>query len=1106
MLRICALALILTTALLQDAAASLPCFSETHHYDQVPPTLKLSRNNVIPGSVRILLNGELLAGNSYAVDRRSGTIKFINSPAGPATVVVTYSRMWFDIPEYFARRKLGGGASVQRAEMSALPGPPADRLHRQKSESSLRVFGSKSIGLSAGTGTDMDLKQTLNINIDGYLTKDLRVSGVLSDQSRPEIGGISTSIGEVDKISLQLTSQHFGATVGDIDFNRRIGRNAELRKSLKGGTVSVQTGDVASSATVGGIKSKHGRFVGNGRDGVSGPYKLIPSDSYGTVSIIPGTERVWLDGRELERGSDADYQIDYLLGELRFPPTILITSQTRIESDFEYLNENYRQDFMAGAVGFGDSVSHVSAVLEVFRQEDSYGNPSRFSLAETDLATLAAAGDSSDSAVRSGVSEVDSGSGNYVRDVVGVDTIYVFVGENAGSLRVSFSHVGQGEGDYNYIGGGVYDFVGRGAGAYLPIVTIPLPERSDAASLSTRAAFDRIDFRANMTVSDWDRNTVSTRNDENNLGSDFSAAFSALPMKSADSTTLWAVDVEGTRKESEFHLPGRTFEPEWGRYWGLQSDTVYSVAEHAQIGQRLRLSDRARASLEYGGYRDRGHANAERYSLGFGCQPLSELSVDVMRSDRLSEDNVAKRNARLFENRLSMSAILLPVRLGVSWNDELDNRKADSVGSGKKFDKYSFTGGIWGLNAGVTYDDHKLLTESWTREYDSRTTEIRYDGSGWLRDSKFGLSLIHRRVHREIPNASKESQLAIATDYRAGSAMAVFDLSLNYRINREGTSRAVENFVRVGKGEGDYRFENGVYVPDDLGDYIRVEETLAAEETGVLVARYFSLYTRLANWSRCPQSLSFLRILAFESSVKSSEQGSADERFSADWLVPFAGLFERTRYGFERSIRQTVRAALDKDASMFLSLEEERSERRMQPSSRFSYSLTLVERGDVKLSRFVQLTAEHRFRRIDQDSRSFGSASFTEHHLKPSLKYFPISQIEIVIKPSYLIDRSRNSDLVVRLSEAASDVNLRFAGAGRLNLRAAFQSVSSSDEGAAVPYQFALGRRVGENSQWGASIDLRMSESLSVGLSYDGENIPMMDVRHMASATAKARF
>ncbi|MCK4655864.1 MAG: hypothetical protein KAT85_02495, partial [candidate division Zixibacteria bacterium] len=646
-----------------------------------------------------------------------------------------------------------------------------------------------------------------------------------------------------------------------------------------------------------------------------------------------------------------------------------------------------------------------------------------------------------------------------------------------------------------------------GGGAYLPIVRLPMPQRSDALSLTTEIETDAASFRFDGMISNYDRNLFSSSDDNDDVGSDMTGKIRLSPFGADEVDDIgWQIDLEGRRSENEFYLPGRIYRVERDREWGLVSDSVFKLAEQLSVSQRLSIGKLAKIDTDWGTYRDRDYFNADRYGYALRVEPHKSLFFNVSRKDRLSEDVRTVSGFRLYENKVRAGWSYSRLKLVAGWNDETDLRVLDTNSTGRRLDRYGIDIGLAGLSSNISYEAQDISRDGWRRDYDSRDVTVAYSGRGGLSNSKVDFNCAYRRIHRFFPDRYDQSQLGATVDYRAGSYQGLFDLSLNYRVNRQGIDRTGESFIRLGEGEGDYRLEDGVYVQDPLGDYIRVVEVLDVADVGVTVGRSFRLRTNPANWKSCPHSLGFLKKVILETQIRTSEQGDANESFDILWIVPYASIFSESCFSLERSLRQTARIGLNSGLSLFLSFNEECRKRPRQTPTSAEYRIQFVERVELRLSTRATYSVEHRFKRLDQDSRSFGDASFTEHQIVNVLKHRTDAGLELVFKPGYLADRSRENDLGVTMWEAAFEANQRLASSGRISSTFAFQNVTSSGGDRFIPFQYAGGKRVGDNLQWGISTELRFGKNMSVRFSYDGEKIPRLKTRHVSSVSMRARF
>ena len=65
---------------------------------------------------------------------------------------------------------------------------------------------------------------------------------------------------------------------------------------------------------------------------------MTGKDGNRDIVVLSGTEKVWADGKELVRGKNHDYTIDYSLAEIVFTPRVLMHFDTDLLFEYQYLS------------------------------------------------------------------------------------------------------------------------------------------------------------------------------------------------------------------------------------------------------------------------------------------------------------------------------------------------------------------------------------------------------------------------------------------------------------------------------------------------------------------------------------------------------------------------------------------------------------------------------------------------------------------------------------------------------------------------------------------------------------------------------------------------
>jgi len=448
-------------------------------------TYQLADRFILIGTDSVFVDSMLQSRESYALDAARGSLTFLVPPLKPAQVMVCYERLPLtDLKSVYLLRQLPAEtfvASQSETTGSRVPGDTGNVLAVSESTEPLALDGAKTVTVSFGSG-GLDLDQSLRLNVKGSIA-GVKLDAALSDQGTG-IGteGSTRELDELDRVLIDLQGRHMRGTLGDIDLSQPQGRLGIISRRLRGAHVAWNSlADATADAGQPGVEigasyaRPKGRFGHNelpGLDGRQGPY-LLAGDMTGIV-VVPGSERVYLDGAQLVRGWDQDYTIDYDLGELTFTNRHQIVARSRIEADFEYTTDEYERDVLSVGIGYDFAFARVAG--GAFREgDDPNAHLGRtFTHAETD--SLAAAGDTG-VAWLSGADSVGFGNGDYVRS----GDHFQFAGRDSGHFAVRFTLLGDSAGDYEYdnsIAG--YQYVGAGQGRYVARQQVRLPERTEA--------------------------------------------------------------------------------------------------------------------------------------------------------------------------------------------------------------------------------------------------------------------------------------------------------------------------------------------------------------------------------------------------------------------------------------------------------------------------------------------------------------------------------------------------------------------------------------------------------------------------------------------------
>ncbi|MCH9024964.1 MAG: hypothetical protein IH931_06480, partial [candidate division Zixibacteria bacterium] len=300
----------------------IPVSAFTAQIERIVTGSTVRSNSFITGLIflesdSLFLNGRLLTRNEdYKYNRQTQSLDLSKIRLGSTdTLVIRYRQAPLWLAKSFGEQPPEIQPPFSKAK------PVSVFSNRSVSSaaklSDINISGAKTFRFSTQSAGVSEFGQSLDLNIEGDLTEDLKISGSISDRGfNPSYGTANSRLEELDKINLRLESRSFLAQIGDIQISRGFNNSLKMSKQLSGIAADVKTGNVSFSAVAGRPKGRFQTETFNGLDGVQGPYQIGASKS--ASSIVPNSENIWLDGRKLSRGADKDYTMDYASGRITF--------------------------------------------------------------------------------------------------------------------------------------------------------------------------------------------------------------------------------------------------------------------------------------------------------------------------------------------------------------------------------------------------------------------------------------------------------------------------------------------------------------------------------------------------------------------------------------------------------------------------------------------------------------------------------------------------------------------------------------------------------------------------------------------------------------------
>ncbi len=488
----------------------------------------------------------------------------------------------------------------------------------------INYSGSFGRSLSIGNNQDAVFNSQLNLQMNGYIGDSIEIAAAITDNNIPiQPDGTTQQLNEFDRILLQFKKKQWSLNLGDIDIRQQNNYFLRFYKRLQG--VSYQhegllSKNVKHSMLVSGAiaKGKFTRNIFQGAEGNQGPYRLIGANNELYFVVLANTERVFIDGELMQRGSDQDYVINYNTSEITFMPKRMINRDRRIQIEFEYADRNYLNSLLyaSEALQIG---KRWNVSFGFYQNSDAKNSPINQTLDTKEKQFLKDIGDSIQEAFFESAT-IDSFSTEkimYAKTANGGDSFYVYsTNKDEAKYSLNFINVGEGKGNYipylNGANGKVYSYVppigGVKQGSYEPATFLITPKKQQLLSVSSLYQLNKqTSLQTDVAISNYDVNTFSDKDKQDNKGMATRLFLENKAKKHLGITPLLVTTTAGYEyADRQFKPIERLRSVEFTRDWGL---TVNATPSKEHIGQAsIELKDSLNNLFKYsiGGYQRTG--------------------------------------------------------------------------------------------------------------------------------------------------------------------------------------------------------------------------------------------------------------------------------------------------------------------------------------------------------------------------------------------------------------------------------------------------------------------------------------------------------------------
>ncbi|HLT08086.1 MAG TPA: hypothetical protein VK014_11195 [Cyclobacteriaceae bacterium] len=1008
---------------------------------------------------------------------------------------------------------------------------PSTNLHKS---------GSLTRGISFGNTQNVFVNSSLNLQMEGLLTEDLHIRASITDQNVPfQPEGNTQQLQDFDNVLVELYNDQLSLSAGDVVLQQRHGDFLRYRKNVQGllFTTSNDFRGGWKGSTQVGVSIAKGKFASTQLEvleGVSGPYRIPGPQNERFVIVMANSEKVFLDGRELQRGYNYDYIIDYNQGEITFTPHVVITAYSRVRIDFEYAQRNFSRSILTA--NHIQENERVSLFINYYKEQDNKNRPLFIELAEQDKRLLSLVGDSLDAAV---VPRVDSMTYDVNRilyrkvkyvDQEGVEQVvfeYSTDPEQA-FYAVSFNRDVNG-GDYRrtqqLANGVVYEYIPRvngiPQGEYAVYSTLPAPNKKQMITAGARVRLnDHEEAYSEVAFSDTDLNLFSEVDSEDDKGFALKAGIQsnreASWLKDYSINSLAEVEYNST----DFNFIDRYRAIEFDRDWALSPEDLLTHADEKLLTAKVEAIKNTDNQFLYRlHFRNRGKLlsglqQSVKINKNVGSRWVTTHELFTLQSNLR---NLQSRWIRYSSSLQYRSKIFFP---GYQFN--IDRNRTLLTGTDSV------------VSSLMDYKEHRIFLTT----HDSLPYTITGDAS-WREDSypiegklqpytkafttNYGLQRKFNQhdvkatfIYRKLTHLSRELPEETTIMGRLEYGSSLFDNNLrsdlNYAIGNGRELRREFVYLPVPTGEGTHtwRDDNGDGVQQLNEFYLAVNpEERNFVKMFVPTDEYLLAYTTLFNYrlnAKFPEAWRDKKGLkVFLQKFSNNTSWNVEKKVTASDLLERISPFTQGLSNEELiSARQTFRSTLffnrgtpkyGFDLSYFSSQSKQLLSGGFEDLVQNDWKLNLRYALDHSLNLMIGLNEGKRLAASDYlDNRNY---LIDLHGINPELIWQPNTFFRSTGTYGYMLRKNLgNTEINEKALHHQFGLNLRYGKAIKTTINAhlnytniRYNGVVNSPTG----YEMLQALTVGDNFIWRFNWLQKMGDGLQLNMIYEGRHSEGLD-------------
>ena len=1105
--------------------------------------IKLDSLSIYPNSFQVFCGKEALRKEAFLIDFASAKFQLLEACAD--TLYFEYRVFPIDLTKVYQRRDTSVIYDEKKGSYEQFLITSKDVYGDIFGNTGLQKNGSISRGVSFGNNQDLSVNSTLNLELSGDIAPNLKLLASVSDDNLPiQPDGNTNKLQEFDQVFIQVYNDKFKLIAGDFWIQKPQGYFMNYKKRAQGiygefGYKPSEKQEWKFQGSAALSKGKFARQIIQGIEGNQGPYRLRGNENEPFIIILSGTERVYIDGRLLQRGQEFDYVVNYNTSEVTFTTRNLITKDVRIVVEFQYSDQNYARSLVQGSTAY--SSEKFNFWLNAYSEQDAKNQTIQQSLTLPQRQLLSEIGDSLELARTNSIDSVGFQENQNVYKMVDslfTDSVLVYsINPDSAYFSATFTFVGASKGNYVFSKynalGKVYKWVAPVAGIpqgdYEPARIIITPKQKQMVS----AGFS-YKIRPKLTVeSEWaytknDLNTFSKKDSGNDQGVSNKTRLLGLVPLSRDSAKTWLLNTK-----AEIEMLQRNFAPieqyravEFDRDWNTRNkgytgnqfnSNLTADFKHKKYGNLAIEASHFSIGNEYAGLKSRlfGQWNQKGFRANWDGSYLMSDAVD---------------KNQFLRHKVDVSQSFKNIRIGFKDDQE---RNEYNKGQLLSLQSYQFMDYEFYV---ASADSSKFNYRLFYRErYDGKSDSSRLINVAKARNvggeikliggqtQKLNILVNYRELKINQPtliSQSPENTLLGRIDYELKLFKSAITWNTYYEIGSGLELRKEFQYIKVADGQGVYTWID--YNGDGIKDLNEFEIAQFVDQAGYIRVftpsnEYLKTYSNELNqgvfikperiWVNKKGALGVLSRFSDQARVRVNRKTNT---FNSDSFNPFAAeVRDTTLISTNSNVRNTL--YFNRTNSIFGAeyvVQDVRSKTLL--ASGFDARLNSYQEGSFRWNIIkifaIESTVQWGRKSVNADYTTGRNYDLKYYFVKPSFSYQPSTSFRLTLE-------TRISNKLNVEGEKADvkelGLKLKFNQAEKGSLQAAVAMVDikyDGNPGTSLGFEMLESLKPGKNFTWNAGYQRSISKSLQISIQYNGRKSETNKTIHSGGMEVRAFF